>query len=93
MTDKIILISRSGFIVYGKNMLKKMLVATLFASVLGVDTFAYDAEKAKYFDAFYSKFTPKVLANPTIEASAEDVMILKGGTKAVAVGSGTVPIK
>ena len=43
-------------------MLKKMLIATLFASVMGVNAFAYDTEKAKYFDAFYSQFTPKVLA-------------------------------
>ena len=55
-------------------MLKKILVTTLLTSVLGVNALAYDAEKAKYFDAFYSKFTPKVLANPTIEASADDVM-------------------
>ena len=55
-------------------MLKKILVTTLFASVLGANASAYDTEKAKYFDAFYSKFTPKVLANPSIEASAKDVM-------------------
>jgi len=63
-------------------MLKKILVTTLCASVLGVNASAYDAEKAKYFDAFYSKFTPKVLAHPTIEVSADDVMkMIREGEK------------
>lgn len=57
-------------------MLKKILAGTLMISVLGANAFAYDAEMAKKFDAMYSKFTPKVLANPapTIEASGDDLM-------------------
>ena len=55
-------------------MLKKILITTLLASVLGVEAFAYDAEKAKYFDAFYSKFTPKVMAHSSITVEADDVM-------------------
>ena len=63
-------------------MLKKMLIATLFASGLGVDAFAYDEEKAKYFDAFYSQFTPKVLAKATMDASADDLMkMIREGEK------------
>ena len=63
-------------------MFKKILVTTLCASVLGVNASAYDAEKAQYFDAFYSKFTPKVLANPTIEVSADGLMkMIREGEK------------
>ena len=63
-------------------MLKKLLITTLFASVVGVNAFAYDVEMAKKFDAFYSKFTPKVLATPTIEASGDDVMkMIREGEK------------
>lgn len=65
-------------------MLKKILVITLFASVLGVSASAYDIEMAKKFDVMYSKFTPKVLANPapTIEASGDDLMkMIRDGEK------------
>jgi len=63
-------------------MSKEILIVMLFASVLRVDAFAYDTEKAKYFDTFYSKFTPNVLANPTIEASADDIMkMIREGEK------------
>ena len=63
-------------------MLKKILVTTLLTSVLGVNASAYDAEKAQYFDTFYSKFTPKVLANPTIEVSADGLMkMIREGEK------------
>jgi len=63
-------------------MLKRVLIATLLVSTLAVNASAYDTEKAQYFDAFYSKFTPKVLANPTIEASASDLMeMIRKGEK------------
>ena len=63
-------------------MLKKILIAGLFTSVLGVNAFAYNTEMAQYFNAFYSKFTPKVLANPTIEISADGLMkMIREGEK------------
>jgi rhodanese-related sulfurtransferase len=63
-------------------MLKKIVITTLLASIWGVNAFSYDAEMAKKFNAFYSNFTPKVLAKGTMEASADDLIkMIREGEK------------
>jgi len=62
--------------------MKKILIGAVIAASLSVSAFAYDAQKAKAFDKFYSNFTQKACANskPFIEAD-ETMKMLRENKK------------
>ncbi len=62
--------------------MKKLLTTTLIVASLAVSSFAYDAQKAKAFDKFYSNFTQKACASSKLFIDADETMkILRENTK------------
>ncbi len=57
-------------------MMKKILTGTLLLSTLALNALAYDANKAKEFDKFYSNFTQKACAESKLYIDGEETMKL-----------------
>lgn len=55
-------------------MIKKIVTVTALVSTLAINAFAYDAAKAKEFDAFYSNFTQKACAESKLYIDGEETM-------------------
>ncbi|MDY0116955.1 MAG: rhodanese-like domain-containing protein [Sulfurimonadaceae bacterium] len=53
--------------------MKKIFIVVLLG-LLSINSFAYDIEKVKEFDNFYSKMTQEVCATSTLFINAEDTM-------------------
>ncbi|MEA2074060.1 MAG: rhodanese-like domain-containing protein [Campylobacterota bacterium] len=54
--------------------MNKILLSSILAASLSISSFAYDQEKAKSFDNFYSHFTQKACANSKLFVEADEVM-------------------
>lgn len=62
--------------------MKKLLTSSLLIASLSITSFAYDTEKAKALDNFYSHFTQKACANSKLFIQADEVMkMLRKNTK------------
>ena len=55
-------------------MIKKIVTGTLLVSTLALNAFAYDANKAKDFDKFYSNFTQQACAKSKLYIDGEETM-------------------
>ncbi len=55
-------------------MIRKIATTALLVSTMAVNVFAYDTDKAKEFDKFYSSFTQKACANSTLYIEGDEVM-------------------
>lgn len=55
-------------------MIKKIVSGTLLVSALALNAFAYDANKAKDFDTFYSNFTQKACSQSKLYIDGEETM-------------------
>ncbi|MBN2781661.1 MAG: rhodanese-like domain-containing protein [Campylobacterales bacterium] len=54
--------------------MKKILLSTILTALLGVSANAYDADKAKNFDGFFSKMTQEACANSKLFIDATETM-------------------
>ena len=54
--------------------MKKIVTSSLLLASLTVSAFAYDENKAKTFDAFYSNFTQKACANSKLFIDGQETM-------------------
>ncbi len=54
--------------------MKNIFTTSLLVASLSISAFAYDSEKAKTFDGFYSNFTQKACANSKLFIEADEVM-------------------
>lgn len=57
-------------------MIRKIASAALLVSTMAVNVIAYDANKAKEFDKFYSNFTQKACAQSKLYIDGEETMKL-----------------
>ena len=55
-------------------MIKKIVMGMLFVSTLTLNAYAYDANKAKDFDTFYSHFTQQACAKSELYIDGEEAM-------------------
>ena len=55
-------------------MIKKIITGILFLSTLAVNVSAYDTNKAKDFDKFYSNYTQKACAKSKLYIDGEEMM-------------------
>ena len=54
--------------------MKNILTASLIVASFSLSAFAYDTDKAKAFDGFYSNFTQQACANSKLFIEADEVM-------------------
>ncbi|MCF6206403.1 MAG: rhodanese-like domain-containing protein [Sulfurovum sp.] len=54
--------------------MKRIALSTTILAVLSLNTYGYDASKAKEFNAFYSHMTQKACADSKLFVKAKDVM-------------------
>jgi len=62
--------------------MKNIIITTLVSALFSVSVYAYDANKAQAFDAFYSNFTQKACANSKLFIQPEEAMKLLKEKKA-----------
>lgn len=63
--------------------MKNIIVSSLLVASLSVSAFAYDTNKAKTFENFYSGFTQKACANSKLFVEAPEVMKMLRDNKKV----------
>lgn len=62
--------------------MNKLLISSLLVGLMSITASAYDTEKAKSLDKFYSNFTQKACANSKLFIKADEVMkMLRDETK------------